>query len=105
MRLEVKASAVNFPDVLFTAGTYQVKPTPPFIPGFEVAGVVVESRAAALPVGARVASTLSGSGGYATHAIAAPGNTYLLPEGMSFDDAAAITLVPDLGAGDRREAG
>ena len=97
MRLEVKASAVNFPDVLFTAGTYQVKPTPPFIPGFEVAGVVVESREPALPVGARVASTLKGSGGYATHAIAAPGNTYLLPEGMSFDDAAAITLIYQTG--------
>ena len=97
-RLSVRASAVNFPDVLFTAGTYQVKPTPPFIPGFEVAGVVVESRAPELPVGARVASTLSGSaGGYATHAIARPGNTYLLPEGMSFDDAAALTLTYQTG--------
>ena len=38
VRIDVKASAVNFPDVLFTAGTYQNKPTPPFVPGCEVAG-------------------------------------------------------------------
>ena len=44
-RIEVKASAVNYPDVLYVAGTYQVKPTPPFVPGFEIAGIVTESRA------------------------------------------------------------
>src|SRR5579883_2809452 len=75
-RIQVKAAAVNFPDVLYTAGTYQVKPTPPFVPGAEIAGVVIESRAAELPVGARVASTLDGSGGYATHAVSFPFNTY-----------------------------
>jgi NADPH2:quinone reductase len=96
-RIEVKASAVNYPDILYAAGTYQVKPTPPFIPGFEVAGVVVESRAPALPVGARVASTLDGSGGYATRAIGAPLNTHVIPATMSFEDAAAITIVYQTG--------
>jgi NADPH2:quinone reductase len=96
-RVEVKASAVNFPDVLYVAGTYQVKPTPPFVPGFEIAGVVTESRAPELPVGARVASTLDGSGGYATSAVAAPFNTYVLPAAMPFDDAAAITIVYQTG--------
>jgi NADPH2:quinone reductase len=97
VRIEVKASAVNYPDVLFVAGTYQVKPTPPFVPGFEIAGVVVESRAPELPVGARVGSTLGGSGGYATHAIGALMNTYILPASMSFEDAAAITIVYQTG--------
>src|SRR5436305_1509801 len=83
-RIEVKASAVNFPDVLFVAGTYQVKPTPPFTPGMEVAGVVVESRAPELPIGARVASRLDGSGGYATHAVAYPLTTNILPDAMPF---------------------
>jgi NADPH:quinone reductase len=96
-RIEVRASAVNYPDVLYVAGTYQVKPTPPFVPGFEVAGVVVESRAPELPVGARVASTLDGSGGYATHAIGAKMNTYVIPASMSFEDAAAITIVYQTG--------
>jgi NADPH2:quinone reductase len=88
---------VNFPDVLYVAGTYQVKPTPPFVPGFEIAGVVTESRAPELPVGARVASTLDGSGGYATSAVAAPFNTYVLPAAMPFEDAAAITIVYQTG--------
>jgi NADPH:quinone reductase len=96
-RIEVKASAVNFPDVLYVAGTYQVKPTPPFIPGFEVAGVVVESRAPELPLGTRVASTLDGSGGYATHAITTPRTTYALPDAIPFDDAAAITITYQTG--------
>ena len=96
-RIEVKASALNFPDVLYVAGTYQVKPTPPFVPGFEVSGVVVESRAPELPVGARVASTLDGSGGYATHAVCMPHNSYLLPEAMSFEDAAAISVTYQTG--------
>jgi NADPH2:quinone reductase len=96
-RIEVKASAVNYPDVLYVAGTYQVKPTPPFIPGFEVAGIVTESRAPELPVGARVASTLDGSGGYATHAVGAPMNTYVIPDAMPFEDAAAITIVYQTG--------
>jgi NADPH2:quinone reductase len=97
VRIEVKASAVNYPDVLYVAGTYQVKPTPPFVPGFEIAGVVVESRAPELPVGARVSSTLDGSGGYATHAIGAPMNTHVIPASMSFEDAAAITIVYQTG--------
>jgi NADPH2:quinone reductase len=91
-RLEVRASGINFADALSIAGQYQVKPTPPFIPGFEVAGVIVESRAPELPVGARVSSTLAGSGGYATHAVAWPANTCRLPDSMPFEDAAALTV-------------
>lgn len=96
-RIAIKAAAVNFPDALFIAGKYQVKPEPPFIPGFEVAGEVVESRAPELPLGSRIASTLDGSGGYATHAIASPVNSFLLPGSMSYEDAAAITVTYQTG--------
>ncbi len=97
VRIEVRASAVNFPDALYIAGTYQVKPTPPFVPGFEIAGVVTESRSLKLPVGTRVASTLDGSGGYATHAVAFEQNVYAIPDVMTFDDAAAITVTYQTG--------
>jgi NADPH:quinone reductase len=97
VRIEIRASAVNFPDILYVAGTYQVKPSPPFVPGFEVAGEVVESRCAALPVGSRVASTLDGSGGYATSAVATPQTTYRIPDAMSFVDAAALTVTYQTG--------
>jgi NADPH2:quinone reductase len=97
VRIEVRASAVNFPDALYIAGTYQVKPTPPFVPGFEIAGVVVESRSARLPVGTRVASTLDGSGGYATHAVAFEQTVYRIPDALAFDDAAALTVTYQTG--------
>ncbi len=96
-RLELKASGINFADALVVAGQYQVKPDPPFVPGFEVAGVVVETRAPELPLSARVVSTLNGFGGYATHAIAWPVNTYVLPDQMPFEDAAALTVTYQTG--------
>lgn len=97
VRIDVKAAAVNFPDVLYVAGTYQVKPTPPFVPGMEIAGVVTESRVAELPVGARVSSTLDGSGGYATSAVGYALTTWRIPDAMPFDDAAALTITYQTG--------
>lgn len=38
--VDVKAAALNFPDVLMTRGLYQERPALPFIPGLELAGVV-----------------------------------------------------------------
>lgn len=38
--IDVKAAAVNFPDVLIIENKYQVKPQLPFTPGAEVAGIV-----------------------------------------------------------------
>lgn len=96
VRIEVRAAAVNFPDALFLAGQYQVRPEPPIVPGFEIAGVVVESRAPTLPVGTRVAAALTG-GGYATHAVADARAAWPLPEGMSFEDAAAMTITYQTG--------
>jgi NADPH2:quinone reductase len=40
--VDVKAAALNFPDVLMTRGLYQERPPLPFIPGLEFAGVVAE---------------------------------------------------------------
>jgi NADPH:quinone reductase len=97
VRLAVEYAAVNYPDVLYVAGTYQVKPTPPFVPGFEVSGRVTESRVPQIPIGARAASTLDGSGGYATDAIGFSANTYVIPDEMSLDDAAALTITYQTG--------
>ncbi len=96
LRVRVTASAVNFPDALLVAGTYQVKPEPPFSPGMEIAGVIVESRSAAHPVGSR-ALVLSDLGGYATHVVAPAASTWLLPEGLPDDDAAAMTVTYQTG--------
>jgi NADPH:quinone reductase len=37
----VKATSVNFPDILMCQGKYQFKPNPPFVPGLDVAGIIV----------------------------------------------------------------
>jgi NADPH:quinone reductase len=63
-RVRVAAAAVNFPDVLVVAGTYQVAVPPPFVPGSELAGEVIEvaDDVSALRVGTRVfGSTLVGA--------------------------------------------
>ncbi len=43
--VRVEAASLNFPDLLMTRGEYQFKPTVPFIPGMEMAGIVVEAEA------------------------------------------------------------
>jgi len=42
VRIRVEVAALNFPDVLLVAGQYQIPVEPPFVPGSELAGVVVE---------------------------------------------------------------
>ena len=42
VRIRVKACGVNFADSLITRGQYQNQPQPPFSPGFEVSGEVLE---------------------------------------------------------------
>jgi NADPH:quinone reductase len=96
IRVRMGASAVNFPDMLLVAGQYQLKPPLPFTPGMEVAGVIEESRAPGLPVGARVL-VLSELGGYATHLVAGAANAWLLPDGIPDDEAAALTVTYQTG--------
>src|SRR5712691_3455082 len=43
--LSVTAASVNFPDVLIIENKYQVKPSLPFSPGCEAAGVVGQAGA------------------------------------------------------------
>ncbi len=42
VRVRVHAAAVNFPDVLLVANKYQVSVAPPFVPGSELAGEVLD---------------------------------------------------------------
>jgi NADPH:quinone reductase len=91
--LQVKAAAVNFPDVLIIQGKYQYKPPLPFTPGNEVSGVV-------LAVGEGVqgfrpgdqAIAFSAHGGFAEQMLAPAASLIPMPPGMDFDTAAAMTL-------------
>lgn len=43
--VQVEAVGINFADALMISGRYQVRPSPPFIPGFEIAGVLLQPTA------------------------------------------------------------
>jgi NADPH2:quinone reductase len=45
LRVSIKAAGLNFPDLLMTYGKYQFRPDPPFVPGMEFAGEVIEIAA------------------------------------------------------------
>ncbi len=90
--IEVHAVGVNYADTARREGQYVV-PTPlPFIPGAEVAGVVVATgKEASIPVGTRVV-TLIESGGYSEYVAADERGLIPLPEGLDFKLAAALPL-------------
>lgn len=87
--VRVHAAAVNFPDVLFIAGKYQVKIPPPFIPGNEIAGEVIATGAGApFAPGQRVSGTTFGA--FAERALLDAGQASLIPDDADFASAAAF---------------
>lgn len=92
--IEIKAASLNFPDLLIVQNKYQFKPTPPFVPGSEYAGVVAAVGAGVthLKQGQSVAC-LSGTGGFGTHTIAPANLCMPLPQDFSFVDAAAFIMI------------
>lgn len=91
--IDVRAAGVNFPDVLLSRGLYQFKPSPPFSPGAECAGIVREVGEGVTTVapGDRVAATTV-SGAFAeTVCLPAP-VVIKLPDGVSFEVGAATPL-------------
>ncbi|OBH81919.1 NADPH:quinone oxidoreductase family protein [Mycobacterium sp. E2989] len=87
--VRVHAAAVNFPDVLFIAGKYQVKIPPPFIPGNEIAGeVIAAGDGAPFRPGQRVAGTTFGA--FAEQALLDASQATLVPDDADFASAAAF---------------
>lgn len=87
--VRVHAAAVNFPDVLFIAGKYQVKIPPPFIPGNEIAGeVIAAGEGAPFRPGQRVSGTTFGA--FAERALLDAGQAALVPDDADFASAAAF---------------
>src|SRR4051794_16092722 len=42
VRIKVTAAGVNFADIMMRMGLYPEAPKPPFVPGYEVAGQIIE---------------------------------------------------------------
>ena len=91
--IDVHAAGVNFPDVLLTRGMYQFKPTPPFSPGGEAAGVVraVGAGVTSVAVGDRVAATML-YGAFAEKVVVPELAIAKLPDNVSFEVGAATLL-------------
>jgi NADPH:quinone reductase len=88
--VEVKATSVNFPDILMCQGKYQFKPEPPFVPGIDVAGTIVAS-------GAEVTGWKNGDdvvggarlGGFAQFAVLPAAGLQSKPQNLSWASSAA----------------
>lgn len=91
--IEIKAIGVNYADTARREGQYVVPTTLPFIPGAEIAGVVVGvgDKVTKIKPGTRVV-TLIESGGYADYALADERALIPLPEQLGFQYAAALPL-------------
>jgi NADPH2:quinone reductase len=88
--VRVRAAAVNFPDVLLIAGTYQIKMPLPFTPGSELAGEVVAAGAGApFRPGDQVFGTTP-TGAFAELALLDAHAVSAIPDGADFAAAAAF---------------
>ena len=92
--IEVRAAGCNFFDILMVKGEYQVRPPFPFVPGAEVAGVVtkVGEGVEGFAVGDRVFGA-PGLGGFAERAVMPAFGSYRLPDGVSFEQGAALPII------------
>ncbi|CAH2714210.1 Quinone oxidoreductase 1 [Neobacillus rhizosphaerae] len=91
--IEIKAIGVNYADTARREGHYVVTTPLPFIPGAEIAGVVVEmgDQVTNVRPGMRVV-TLIESGGYSEYAVADERSLIPIPETLDFQHAAALPL-------------
>jgi NADPH2:quinone reductase len=87
--IRVEAAALNFTDVLYARGEYQIREEPPFTPGSEVAGVVdaVGTDVEGVAPGDRVIG-VTGTGGLAEYT--AVFSAYKIPDTLDFPSAAAM---------------
>ena len=94
--VRVHAVGVGFADLMQRMGIYPDTPKPPFVPGLEVAGVIERVSAGSLGdrplrVGERVVA-LPKLSGYAEQVAAPAERIFRIPEGISFEEAAAIPV-------------
>src|SRR5574337_2197958 len=91
VRIGVKAAGLNFADVMMRMGLYPEAPKPPFVPGFEVAGVVLEtaSDVKTFRPGDRVLAPVK-FGGYANEVVLPAYQTRKTPSHLSDAEAAGI---------------
>jgi len=92
VRIRVAAAGVNFADVMARIGLYPDAPKPPTVIGYEVAGTIdAVGPGTKLPVGTRVLA-MTRFGGYSDVVVVPEPTAVPLPDGLSFEKAAAIPV-------------
>jgi NADPH2:quinone reductase len=90
--IKVRATSINFPDLLLCQGKYQLKLEPPFTPGMDMSGTIA---ALGEDVGGfEIGDAVCGGarfGGFAEYAIVKAEGLQKKPEQMSFEDAASYS--------------
>ena len=89
--IDVHAASVSFMDYLVVSGLYQMRPSTPFVPGTEAAGVVVAigEKVTRFRPGDRVACG-NWTGGYAERMVAKEWKCVQLPGEVAFETAATV---------------
>src|ERR1700750_773047 len=89
--IDVKACAINFPDVLMIQDLYQFKPPLPFSPGGEIAGVVsaIGEGVDGFTIGQEVFSGV-GSGGLREKVALKASGAIPVPRGLGLPEAASV---------------
>ena len=94
--IEVKAAGINFADIVAREGHYPPAPPPPFVPGYEAAGMVsaVGDGVTNWKVGDRVVSLTSGNctNGYAEYAVVDAARAAPIPDSVGFAEATALLI-------------
>lgn len=87
VRIAVKAAGLNFPDLLMTYGKYQFRPEPPFVPGLDAAGEILEVAANVTQwaPGDRVMAGSKG-GTFAEQMIVDANSCSTLPSALSYEE-------------------
>jgi NADPH:quinone reductase-like Zn-dependent oxidoreductase len=88
--VRVEATGVSFAEQQMRRGKYYDQPRFPFVPGYDLVGVVAEAGAGAPPAGTRVAA-LTKTGGWADHVLLDAADLVAVPAGV--DPVAAETVV------------
>ncbi len=93
VRIAVKASGLNFADLLARVGLYPDAPKPPCVMGYEVSGEIDQLGAGVnrFEIGQRVVAATRFNG-FAELAVADVANVLALPERFSFEQGAALPV-------------
>ena len=90
--IDVHTSGISYADALALRGKYQLRLSPPFVPGMEIAGYVRTAPAdSGFHKGDRVASFVRW-GAWAEVVATQPCYTFRIPAELAFEEAVALTL-------------